>query len=827
LRKGLALVVLAVVAGALGACGGAVGPEGTGAGSLPFDGRSPVAPQGARVRVLVELRRPSLAEQVASQPYGPGRQRSYVSSLHDEVNALQSALRAKGVELRRPVLYGRVWNGFAATVDARDLPELRALGLRAEPVRRFYGAVVSGPSGATGPEAESRKQKAAGGAGAPEVALLDSGVDSRSSGGRVRSGYDAVGGDEDPRPAGARERHGTTLARLLVDQLGADGRVLSIRVAGLQPDQQTGGRLEFGTTDQVLQGLERAVDPNGDGDTSDHVAVALVGVNSPYAGFSQSPEATGAAAARSLGTLVVAPAGNEGGGRAPFGTVGSPAAAPGVLAVGALEGGGAPALPSVKLGLATGEGRALLRGTLLGGRAGRPLRAPVSALSGPSQADPRQRGRALGGSPLDYFGVDATPRARRHVVVVAARGASGSAPSLAARAAAASEAGASALVVCEPDAGRSLSALPDGSSDMPVIGLRGKAARRALDLTPRDGGLAFVSAPEMRTTSGPRRPAQSSSRGPTYALASKPDIAAPGTAILRSGAPTLRNGTAPDEVVAGTSVASARVAAAAARLHASRPESTPDDLAAALTGTARDVGSPLSAGAGELDLARALKAPVLIEPFTIAFPRQPDGKAFSLERPVTVRNTGAATLQLKLAAKVAGLDARVTPATVSLAPNASRKVTVRVAATGSGPRPGYLAGRLSATGAGGTVSTVIALPVGPPPPARLGALTLTSRRGATDGVRFTAGALRVAAGARSVEPLGNLRLRLVDAGGKVERELTPPGGATDLLPGEYAYTLTKSARKGLPPGSYRFTARGRGPAGGPPVVRSSPTFEVR
>jgi hypothetical protein len=130
---------------------------------------------------------------------------------------------------------------------------------------------------------------------------------------------------------------------------------------------------------------------------------------------------------------------------------------------------------------------------------------------------------------------------------------------------------------------------------------------------------------------------------------------------------------------------------------------------------------------------------------------------------------------------------------------------------------------VTATGAGGPVSAIAGLPIGPPPPARLGALTLAG----TDGVRFTAGAVGGRAAVRSVEPLGNLRLQLTDAKGHVARELTPPGGASDLLPGEYGYTLTKDVRAGLEPGRYTFVARGRGPAGGPDVVRRSPPFTIR
>jgi hypothetical protein len=813
LRRGGALAVCVVL---MAGCGGVTGSEGTGAGSLPFDGRSPLVPPARQVRVLVELRRPSLAAQMARGSYPPARQRAYVSSLGQEVAALQSALEAKNVKLRQPLEFARVWDGFAATVDAKDLPELRALGLRAEPVRRFFGA--AGAQGAGG-GAQGAEGVGATGAGKPVVALLDSAVDRGAPGllGRVVPGFDAVR----TRP-GPRERHGTQVAQVLAQALGPRaGSILAIRVAGLQPDPSTGGRIEVGTTDQLLAGLERAVDPNGDGDTSDHVPVALVGVNSPYSGFGDSPDAVAAGAARALGTLVVAPAGNEGRGGGILGTVGSPAAAPGVLAVGALDGGGAPALPGVRLGLATSEGRALLRGTLLGG-GGHALRGRVATLMGPSQASPRERGRALGGSPLEYFGVDASPRAGGRVVIVPARSRSTTAggPPLSARAAAAADAGAAALVVCEPDPRRSLTATADAAPGIPVIGLRGAAAARALELTQRDGGIAFVSAPQDRTARGAPAPARSSSQGPSYGLAPKPELAAPGTARV-----AIRGGGG--QVVAGTSVAAARVAAAAVGLHADRPLERPDDLIAALVTTARPVGAQLSAGAGRVDVERAKLAAVLIEPAPVGMPRQPAGAPFTVTKTLVVHNTYAATEQMTLTASVPGLQATVAPATVNLARNGRQAVTLTVSAAGTGHTPGWVSGRLTARGSGVTVSSPIGLPVGPPPPARLGPLTLIPPRGRTDGVRFTAGFLTVRGGVRSVEPLGRLRLQLVDSSGRVARELTPPGGAPDLLPGEYAYTLTASARRGLGKGSYSFVARGRGPAGGPELVRKSRGFTVR
>jgi hypothetical protein len=785
-----------------------VGLSGTGAGSLPFDGRSPLEPAAKRMRVLVQLHRPSLATRMRARKLDGAAQRAYVASLGGEVRALESALEAKGVRLGRPLLLARVWNGFAATVDAGDLPKLRALGLRAEPVRRLYGAAGSG-----GPEGSSAGK---GGGGVGAVALLDSGVDVRAPGlrGRVVRGYDALGGRAGPG------QHGTRVAQVLAQALGpSGGKIVSIRIAGLQRDRRTGSRVEFGTTDQLLAGLERTVDPNGDGDTGDHIPVALVGMNSPYAGFADSPDAVGASAARALGTLVVAPAGNEGRSGGSLGTVGAPAAAPGVLAVGALDGGGGPALPSVELGLASGQGRALLRATVLGGDGGgaRALRAEVANLVGPSQENPRERGRALGGTPLEYFAVDAKPRAGGRVVVVPARGSAVTGPSVAARATAAAQAGAAALVVCEPDRSRPLAAIPGAAAGIPVVGVRGDAAAKALELTAGgDGGIAFLSAPHPEQAPKPVVPAPPSSRGPTYSLAPKPDLAAPGTARIEG------------RLVAGTSVAAARAAAAAVRARVSNPHATPDDLAAALTGNARPFGPPTWTGAGALDAKAAAAAPLLIEPFTLGLDRVPAATAPGGDTSQTlgyrfvIKNPTARPAQVSVTATLPGRTATVTPSTLKIAPHGRKALTLAIHLTPA--KAGFVTGRIIATRVGARpVRSVIGLPVGPPPPAKLGPLQLVGK----SGVKFTAGALSEQGGVRTVEPLGALRLELTNARGKVVRDLTPPGGARDLLPGEYAYTLTKAARKSLHKGAYTFTAHAQGPAGGPETEQKSPSFTIR
>ena len=112
-------------------------------GPFPLELRSPQVLVGTSARVLVALGRPSLGELVASSRQTRVQQRAHVRSLHREARALMSALTAKGVHFGKPVLYARVWSGFAATIATKDLPAVQTLGLRVEPVSRFYPAQVA------------------------------------------------------------------------------------------------------------------------------------------------------------------------------------------------------------------------------------------------------------------------------------------------------------------------------------------------------------------------------------------------------------------------------------------------------------------------------------------------------------------------------------------------------------------------------------------------------------------------------------------------------------------------------------------------------------
>ena len=331
----LAVLILVVLVAALAgdnaslrAGGGTAAPAQ--ADAVPYDGRSPRAPAGDEQRVLVALPRPALGELPGAREMSPEDQRAYVASLKREAGALRSALDARGVRLKDVVSFERTFNGFAATVRTRQLADLASLGVRPQPVRRLYPALGEPvPARAAGEASQGRRRW--------KVAVLAGGVQRRDG---MSGGYDAVDRDRDPR---ARRGPARRVAHRGVRRLRwpacsptparASRRSASPRCA---PDPDLPAPEELATTDTLLAGLEHTVDPDGDGATDDHIPVALVGVNAPYAGFARSAEARAGRGAAGLGTLVVAGAGQEGAAAPGSGTIGAPAAGKDVLAVGAL-----------------------------------------------------------------------------------------------------------------------------------------------------------------------------------------------------------------------------------------------------------------------------------------------------------------------------------------------------------------------------------------------------------------------------------------------------------------------------------------------------------
>ncbi|MGZ4416357.1 MAG: S8 family serine peptidase, partial [Gaiellaceae bacterium] len=308
-------------------------------------------------RAIVLLKTPALADRVGRVGglATSEEERRWTQTALSSQKLLIARLRLQGVVVQPEFSYTRTVNGFSAAFDARGIALLeRASDVAGVyPVRAAYPASLSS-SLLTSSEFGERPNIGLSdkdGRGVT-IALLDTGVDRAQPflRGRVAGGIDIVGGEAGalaaPRPddPAQLEHHGTEMAGLLVGSGGpgalagvAPGAtVLPIRVAGWQRDA-TASWSVYGRTDQVLAGLERAVDPNGDGDAHDAARVALIGVAEPFAGFADGPFARAAAGATRLDTLVVAPAGNDGPAGPGYGSVSGPGGGPAVLTVGAVD----------------------------------------------------------------------------------------------------------------------------------------------------------------------------------------------------------------------------------------------------------------------------------------------------------------------------------------------------------------------------------------------------------------------------------------------------------------------------------------------------------
>src|SRR6185295_8386091 len=130
------------------------------------------------------------------------------------------------------------------------------------------------------------------------------------------------------------ETHGTRMAGIALG-VAPGARILPFRILGWQHTES--GEAVFGGGDLLVAALERAVDPNGDGATNDAIQIALAPVVEPFAAFVDSPESRAVTGATHLGTLVIAPSGNDGDVGLHFGSLAAPGAAPEALSVGAVD----------------------------------------------------------------------------------------------------------------------------------------------------------------------------------------------------------------------------------------------------------------------------------------------------------------------------------------------------------------------------------------------------------------------------------------------------------------------------------------------------------
>ncbi|MGZ8687224.1 MAG: S8 family serine peptidase [Gaiellaceae bacterium] len=835
----LAVAAALLVSGAAGA----EEPSVTGAaGWQGLLGDRPSAQLGGRWIVVLEKQ--SLADRVraAGGAATEQQERAWTKAARKAQADVIARLAFRGAPVEPENVYLRTFNGFAASLDARALAVIeRDPGVAGVfPVRAAVPAATGTDLAdeAFGPASGRRA-----GIGIPgfdgtgvTVALLDTGVDRTHPylQGRLLPGIDVLdpGSDaspkQNPTSPGRPERHGTELAGLVVGNRGPAGlrgvapgaRLLPIRVAGWQPDA-SGGVSVYGRTDQILAGLELAVDPNEDGDAHDASRIALVGVVEPFASFADGPLARAAEGALALDMLVVAPAGNDGPGGPSYGSVGGPGGAPTVLTVGASD--ARRHSPTVHVLLRAGL-EVLLDGE-------QPL------------------GGAVGPPDSATFPVEAVPRTAAVVV-----GGQGSFSRLFGRGGYSTVAGSAALLpngTSSPEAVRELvtagaravlvdGALPAGSLgidepiEVPVLGLSHRVATavrvvlaRGIPVTLSVGAAAFEDNPDTAAI------APFSSEGLALDGGVKPELAAAGVGLATSDPGRNQGGTARYGAISGTSAAAAVVAGAAATLAQARPDLDAAALKAALVATARPLGPVGEGGAGLVDPSAAAAAEIVADPPAVGL-----GTALAedsvVRRTITLRNVSTRSLRVEIdpgRGDAADTTVAAVPRALRLRPGASTEVIVTAAVPLLPRAPAALNGVLRIRVEGGSTVRVpwsIAVPV---TGKRLLGTVRISRRSFVPSdaqptvLTIVAGRIDGTADRPQLLPLERIEVQLV-RGEKVVGSLAR---LRNVLPGRYSFGITGRGPGGrrLRPGPFSLRVVATPVGGGATDQRTIPFTVTR
>ncbi|NUR70184.1 MAG: S8 family serine peptidase [Hamadaea sp.] len=599
-------------------------------------------------------------------------------ALSDRQHSFLDAARGKGVHPKAEHQFTLLVNAVAMTVPASEVATLAKLpgvtGVYDNLPVRAYTDVSVPLIGATDvwqqPDPSGTPATGTG----VTVAVIDSGVDYShpdlgggfGPGHKVVGGYDYVNDDADPMDDNG---HGTHVAGIIAGKAAAPGGITGVAPGARLLAYKVMNDQGFGETEDIVAAIEAASDP-ANPNRADVINMSLGG----YAD-GLDPLGLAASAASAAGIVVVAAAGNDGPGAM---SVGSPAAADGVIAVGA-------SVSNLRQPVVYRDGAKVqtYRGQISANPAASPVSAPVVSIGYGTPEEIDAAGDLHGKIALlnGHVAHDFNDLWQEQIDL---------AKDLEKR-------GAIALLGGQDAGGGPVFAATSG---VPATASTGKIAARlgvteSGDLYRMDSivvlGMDETQYPELaallaqgpltlqiRSEDATDQIASFSSRGPSLRWGLKPDIVAPGYEI-RSTVPTSMFG--PGQYrLSGTSMAAPHVAGAAALLRQLHPDESASQLSASLIGSAKPLAeSPTTVGAGRLDVAAAARSVLSATPSTLSYGLA-DLSAGTVggTRSVALHNESAKAVSVRLTAS--SRDVSVKPDQVTVPAGGTATVTVTLKA---------------------------------------------------------------------------------------------------------------------------------------------------
>jgi len=584
------------------------------------------------VVVVVELELPPLAVKYVETvgAMSATLQQRYLERLERTQAILEPQLEALGARVISR--YTKAYSGFLIRVPVSRLAEIRALPgvrdvhraplhfpdlsasiplIRADEVWQSLGYDGDGVTIAIIDSGIDYYHAALGGSGDPndyandDHEVIESGTFPTA---KVIGGYDFAGPDydandpahsipvPDPDPIDG-DGHGTHVA-----STAAGVGVTGVISPGVAPAAKLYALKIFGEpaayTNLAIDAIEWAMDPNGDGDMSDHVDVINMSLGADYGPNDPTdPEIVAVNNASALGVIVVTSAGNAG--NTSY-IVGSPAAADSAIAVAASTTGYATG-PTINISGTTHitQTNIVYQPPAFDNNTGHFTQTVTATLAYVGNITTTDTLCSISGITATLSGTVALIQRggcyfSDKVNNAAALGAIGA--------------------IIFNSAGDNSRTTMIGS---PVAIPAGFIAHDdGLNLIPADGETVIVSAEDdISTVPDPYTPPDSAapftSRGPRgFDSYLKPEVTAPGVGIFAAAMGTGIGGVS----YSGTSMAAPHVAGVAALLRQAHPTWTPEQVKAAMMNTAVDLvdGSPVPIqGAGRVDAFRATTAEVV------------------------------------------------------------------------------------------------------------------------------------------------------------------------------------------------------------------------